>query len=183
VFRGSLIIVMQMTKHIFLIGFMGSGKSTIGKLLAQDLKYTFIDLDTYIESRHHNTIAELFAKHGEHGFRIIEKESLHELESLQHIVIACGGGTPCFFDNMDWMKSIGVVVFLHCSPDSLFDRLKSEQAHRPLIRDFEPTALKQFIVKKLEERLPYYTQADIQVFELKDKSASSRWIVETLKSI
>ncbi|MEO5582949.1 MAG: shikimate kinase [Saprospiraceae bacterium] len=171
-----------MTSYIFLIGFMGSGKSTIGKLLAHELKYTFIDLDSYIESSHHNSIAELFAKHGENGFRIIEKEALHELQSLQQIVVACGGGAPCFFDNMDWMKSIGEVIFLHCSPDSLFGRLKYEQAHRPLIRDFEPQALKQFIIKKLDERMPFYTQANIQLFELKDKSASTQWIIETLKS-
>ena len=161
---------------------MGSGKSTIGKLLAQELKYTFIDLDTYIESSHHNSISELFAKHGENGFRSIEKDALHELQSLQKIVVACGGGTPCYYDNMDWMKSVGEVVFLHCAPDSLFDRLRSEQAHRPLIRDFEPQALKQFIIKKLDERMPYYTQANIQLFELKDKSSSTRWIIETLKS-
>lgn len=173
----------NMTSRIFLVGFMGSGKSTIGKLLAQALGYRFIDLDTHIESFKKKTISEIFSLYGEHGFRKIEQEALKSLSSVQEIVVASGGGTPCFYDNMEWMKTSGTVIFLDCSIPSLFERLKSEQAHRPLIKDFAPPALEQFISKKLAERRPFYAQASIQVFEMKDKSATVQWILEALQTI
>jgi shikimate kinase len=172
-----------MTSRIFLVGFMGSGKSTIGKLLAQTLGFRFIDLDTHIETVRNKTISEIFSLYGEHGFRAIEQEALHSLAVEHDIVVASGGGTPCFYDNMLWMVSNGTVIFLDCSVQSLFERLKSEQEHRPLIKDFAPLALEQFISKKLAERRPYYTQAAIQVFEMKDKAATVQWILQALEAI
>ena len=107
-------------ERIFLIGFMGSGKTTLGKALAQKLGVDFIDLDLYIETRYHKTVREIFAESGEERFRQIEKSLLHEVADFENVIIAAGGGTPCFFDNIDYMNGHGTCVYLkarNCAKD------------------------------------------------------------------
>ena len=98
--------------RIFLIGYMGAGKTTLGKAFAREMGLTFVDLDWYIEERFHKTIRQLFTEMGEDGFRELEKRMLHEVADFENVVISTGGGTPCFFDNMEFMNSKGSVVFL-----------------------------------------------------------------------
>lgn len=145
--------------RIFLIGFMGSGKSYSGKRLAHALEYPFIDLDDQIEEKEQRKISEVFAREGEAIFRKIERSALHELRQFQKAVISCGGGTPCFFDNMDWMNQNGLTIYLKTPVDILVSRLESEKAHRPLLNQIEN--LSEFIIKKIKERELYYNQASI----------------------
>lgn len=146
-------------KRIFLVGYMGSGKTTLGKAYARVNEMEFIDLDWYIEERMHKTIGELFAERGESGFRELERKMLHEVGEFENVMIACGGGTPCFYDNMDYMNGVGDTVFLDVCPDVLFRRLKIAKAKRPLLADKTDTELMDFIVEALEKRLPFYTRA------------------------
>lgn len=120
--------------RIFLTGYMGAGKTTLGKAFARKLNIPFIDLDWYIEERFHKTVQELFAERGENGFREIERNMLHEVGDFEDVLIAAGGGTPCFFDNMDYMNSVGDTVFLDVNPEVLFRRLKIAKAKRPLLQ-------------------------------------------------
>lgn len=145
---------------IFLIGFMGSGKSYVGKLLAGKLNCPFIDLDEYIEQQENKTIPQLFEIVGESGFRQLEKKHLKSLNQ-QKAVIATGGGTPCFFDNLSYMQNLGLVIFLNVPSHVLVKRLQAESAQRPLIAELGPKALEKFIEDKLVERLAYYNQATI----------------------
>ena len=117
--------------RIFLTGYMGAGKTTLGKAFAREQGLSFIDLDWYIEGRYHKSIPQLFAERGEEGFRTLERNMLHEAGEFEDVVISTGGGTPCFFDNMDYMNSHGQTVFLDVCPDVLFRRLR---ALRPGLR-------------------------------------------------
>ncbi len=146
---------------LFLIGFMGSGKSTLGRHLARELGWTFIDLDDFIETRENASITRLFAAHGENGFREMERRALAEVVKMQKVVVATGGGTPCFFNNMELMNRAGTTLYLQLSPAALVRRLLPGQAHRPLIADKTPDELLQFITQKLKEREPWYQQAKI----------------------
>ena len=148
---------------IFLIGFMGSGKSTVGRQLATQLQYHFIDLDTLIEQQEKVTIAQLFASQGESYFR--EQEALHlrSLDKHERVVVATGGGCPCYHDNMDWMNQHGVTVYLEASVKLLTDRLKKEKDNRPLLQGKSPEALADFIQQKLSERIAYYQAAQISI--------------------
>jgi shikimate kinase len=147
--------------RIFLLGFMGSGKSFSGKRLAEKNGMSFIDLDDYIEAKEGRTIREIFKKEGEAYFRKIEKECLHEMGEREMIVISTGGGTPCFFDNMNWMNESGVTVFLETSVEVLSNRLFDEMQKRPLLKGFSKRELKNFIEKKLAERNAFYHQTQI----------------------
>ncbi len=146
-------------RRIFLIGYMGSGKTTLGRAYAQSCGLGFIDLDWYVEERTHKTISELFAERGETGFRETERNMLHEVGEFEDVVIACGGGTPCFFDNMAYMNAAGDTVFLNVHPDVLFRRLKIAKAARPLLNGKTDTELMNTIVSALEQRMPFYRQA------------------------
>ena len=146
-------------KRIFLIGYMGSGKTTLGKAYARTNHLEFIDLDWYIEERMHKTITELFAERGEEGFRELERKMLHEVGEFENVMIACGGGTPCFYDNIDYMNCVGDTVFLDVCPAVLFRRLKIAKSKRPLLSDKTDKELMTFIGEALEKRLPYYTRA------------------------
>ena len=147
--------------RIFLLGFMGSGKSYSGKRLAEKFRMSFIDLDDYIEEKEGRTIREIFEKEGEEYFRKIEKECLHEMGEKKMTIISTGGGTPCFFDNMKWMNENGVTIFLETSVEVLSNRLFDEMQKRPLLKDFSKEELKSFIEKKLEERNSFYHQTQI----------------------
>ncbi len=146
---------------IFLIGFMGSGKTTLGRKLAARMNYEFIDLDHKLEQQVELSIAEYFSFFGEDSFRKLEKEVLRKTAYPENVVISTGGGLPCFFDNMDWMKANGKVVYLSLSPKTLADRLEAGKEERPLLQDKHGEALVAFIEKKLEEREPFYSQANI----------------------
>ena len=151
-------------KNIFLIGYMGVGKTTIGKLLSAEMNMEFIDLDKYIENRYRKTIQELFDKKGESGFRKIEREMLHEIATFQNVLISTGGGTPCFYDNMTYMNNMGITVYVKASVDQLVSRLLASKNTRPLIQNKSPHELKEFVAQHLEERQSYYSQANI-IFE------------------
>ncbi len=145
--------------RIILIGYMGSGKTTLGKVLSKELNLPFFDLDWYIENRFCRTVSQLFAERGENGFRQIEREMLHEVAEFENVIIAAGGGTPCFFDNIQYMNSKAQTVYLKASPEVLFRHLQSGRAKRPLLADMNDEEMKAFIVKSLEKRAPFYEQA------------------------
>lgn len=140
---------------------MGSGKTTLGKAYAHAAGLEFIDLDWYVEGRMHKTVRELFAEKGEDGFRDIERAMLHEVGECEDVVIACGGGTPCFFDNMTYMNGAGTTVYLDVSPEVLFRRLKIAKAKRPLLAGKSDRELMDTIISALEKRHPYYSQAKL----------------------
>ncbi len=146
-------------KKIILIGYMGAGKTTLGKVLAQKMGLTFYDLDEYIEDRFHRTIPQIFAESGESGFRDLERRMLHEVAEYEDVIISCGGGTPCFFDNMDYMNTCGETVFLNASPEALKAHLLMGKTQRPLIQGKSPEELLDFIKDSLQKRLPYYKKA------------------------
>lgn len=146
-------------KRVFLIGYMSSGKTTLGKAYSAATGLQFVDLDWYIEERMHKSISDLFAERGEDGFRLLEQKMLHEAGEFENVLIACGGGTPCFFDNMDYMNHTGETVFLDVCPEVLFRRLKIAKAKRPLLANKTDEELMQVITSALEKRLPYYSKA------------------------
>lgn len=147
-------------QRIFLIGFMGSGKSSMGRLLARTNGLNFIDLDAYIENKYHLGIADIFAQEGEEGFRLKERTCLHEVAYFENVVIATGGGAPCFFDNMALMNKQGETIYLRLTPEHLAVRLSAARsAVRPLVRNKSGAELLQYITKTLQQREPYYLQA------------------------
>lgn len=147
-------------QRIFLVGYMGSGKTAMGKLLAKQRGLNFIDLDAYIESKFLQTIAQIFEHEGEAGFRQIEKKHLHEVAEFEDVVIATGGGAPCFFDNMKFMNLRGETIYIKLIPEHLAERLSSSKAGvRPLIRDKSGDDLLQHITETLKHREPFYMQA------------------------
>ena len=148
-----------MTRSIFLIGFMGSGKSHWGRKLADILNVPFVDLDADIVSYAGMSISDIFAEQGETGFRELERERLHALMSGQFCVVATGGGTPCFFDNMDQMNASACTIFLDVPVEVLAKRLSGEMQKRPLLANLTPEQLPEFIGRMLEKRIPYYRQA------------------------
>ncbi|MDO3389868.1 MULTISPECIES: shikimate kinase [Bacteroides] len=145
--------------RIFLTGYMGAGKTTLGKAFARELHVPFIDLDWYIEERFHKSIPELFRERGEDGFRELERSMLHEVGEFEDVVISTGGGTPCFFDNMDYMNRQGQTVLLDVHPDILFRRLRVATQQRPILQGKTDDELRSFIVKALGEREPHYSKA------------------------
>jgi shikimate kinase len=148
-------------KRIFLLGYMGVGKTTIGKELSTRLNLTFLDLDHHIEARYHKTISLLFAEKGEDEFRRIEYRMLRETAMFEDILISTGGGTPCFFDNMAFMNRVGETVYLKASPEELANRLDRIGANRPVLEGRKGEDLRSFISENLEKRAPFYLQAQI----------------------
>ncbi len=159
--------------RIILIGYMGAGKTTIGKILAKDLGVPFYDLDWYIETRMRKKVKQIFDERGEEGFRIIEKNMLHEVAEFEDVVVACGGGTPCFFDNMDYLVGQGDVVYLRGTPDVLFRHLKMGKGVRPLLLGKSDEELLEYIKENVEKREEFYMKAnhivDIPCMEDEDK--------------
>ncbi|MBP3211456.1 MAG: shikimate kinase [Prevotella sp.] len=145
--------------RIILIGYMGAGKTTIGKALSKELGLQFYDLDWYIESRRRKTVPQLFAELGEEGFRKIEYNMLHEVAEFENVIISCGGGTPCFFDNMDYMNRQGKVIYLRCEPEVLQKHLMMGKTERPLLKGKTPEELTAYISDHLQEREPFYNKA------------------------
>jgi shikimate kinase len=144
---------------IFLIGFMGSGKTTIGKKLAAKLRCEFIDLDAAIEQAEGMYVRDIINEKGEPYFREVESKTLQQLDLIEK-VISTGGGTPYYFGNMDWMKTNGITVYIELDEAALFSRLKmTNLENRPLLKGLNDDGLRLFIHTKMEERGPYYYQA------------------------
>ena len=148
-------------KRIFLIGYMGAGKTTIGKRLSKQLGLSFIDLDCFIENRYQRTVNQLFNERGEAEFSVIEQKLLHEVSLFEDVIISTGGGAPCFFDNMEFMNQIGTSIYLKVSITELVERLELCKHTRPLLKDKTKAALYTFIAESLAQREPFYTQASI----------------------
>ncbi|MGP1452859.1 MAG: shikimate kinase [Segatella oris] len=146
-------------RRIILIGYMGAGKTTVGKALAKELHMPFYDLDWYIESRMHKTVKAIFDERGEAGFRKIEHNMLHEVAEFEDIIISCGGGTPCFFDNIDYMNKQGETVYLKATPEVLYGHLKMGKTIRPLLLNKTADEVQVFIREQLAQREPYYSKA------------------------
>ncbi len=146
-------------KRIILIGYMGAGKTTIGKALAKDLGLQFYDLDWYIESRRRKKIAQIFAEMGEEKFRHIEQAMLHEVAEFEDVIISCGGGTPCFYDNIDYMNQQADVVYLKAEPEVLYKHLLMSKNERPLLKGKSPEELIAFIREQLAYREQFYSKA------------------------
>ncbi len=151
--------------NIYLIGFMGSGKSTFGKKLAAALQFHFIDLDKKIEKQTGKTILEIFDESSEDIFRKIESKVLNNLNT-KNSVIACGGGTPCFFQNMDTIKKDGISVYLKMPVKTIKDRLNRSHKKRPLLQNLSKDRLDIEIPQMLDYRSYYYHQADIIIDSL-----------------
>lgn len=148
-------------KRIFLIGYMGAGKTTMGKSLAQVMGLEFIDLDNWIEARQHKTIKEIFAEVGEEDFRKLERAGLEEVSTYENVILSLGGGTPCFFDNMEVVNRAGTSVYLKPSEEVLIKRLIKGKHKRPLLADKSDDEILQVIREQLAWREPYYLKANI----------------------
>lgn len=146
-------------QRIILIGYMGAGKTTVGRQLAMALGLQFYDLDWYIEMRYHRKVSEIFAEQGEEHFRDLERRMLHEVAEFEDVVVSCGGGTPCFYDNMAYMNQQAETVYLKLEPEVLAMHLRMGRTVRPLILGKTEDELLQYIKDSLREREPYYTQA------------------------
>lgn len=145
---------------IFLIGFMGCGKTHWGHAVSKKLGIPFFDLDHQIEEKEGTSINTIFEEQGEEYFRLLEKDVLYLLtESHESFVMATGGGTPCFYNNIGYMKKSGIVVWLNCSMECIYERLVQEREKRPLVKDLSADALRSYITKKWSDRKIYYEQA------------------------
>lgn len=160
-------------KSITLIGYMCVGKTTVGKALAKSLHRTFYDLDWYIEERFRSKISQIFAEKGEEKFRDMEQRMLHEVAEFENIVLSCGGGTPCFFDNMEYLNSVSETFYLKASPETLCRHIAMSRGDRPLLKDKTPEQIQQFVTEQLQVREPYYEKAlhvvDVNVLDSFDK--------------
>jgi shikimate kinase len=148
---------------IFLVGYMGCGKSTLGKKLAHNLKLDFIDLDKYIEKEEGRSIPQIFEEDGEDYFRKLERVYLHRIIDNDNVVISTGGGTPCFFDNMEQMTDYGKTVYINMHPKALIPRIQSSKQLRPLLKGLEGVELLDYIYKTLRDREFYYNKAEFVV--------------------
>lgn len=145
--------------RIFLIGYMGCGKSTMGRKLSQQLDIAFIDLDKYIEEKYFKTIPQIFEQEGEPAFREKEQAALIEVAEFDNVIVATGGGAPCFFDNMELMNEAGLCVFLDVETEELANRLIHSKTERPLIKGKSPHKLVDFIEGMMQKRRPFYEKA------------------------
>ncbi len=171
-------------RRIIIIGYMGAGKTTVGRALAAELGIEFYDLDWYIESRMRKTVKQLFDEVGEEGFRKIEHNMLREVAEFENVVISCGGGTPCFFDNMAYMNQQGDTVYLKASPEILYKHLKMGKSVRPLLLNKTPEEVQVFITEQLANREPYYSRAKYTVnVNLMDNHDKIRMSVEKVKQL
>jgi shikimate kinase len=155
----------EKTTKIFLVGMMGAGKSYWAKWLSKKFKTGGYDLDFLIESNEEKTIAEIFAEDGEEYFRKQEAKVLRWFKEKKAFVLATGGGTPCFNENMEWMNKQGLTIWIDSDIDTLVQRLLPEKDHRPLIKDLDDTSLADFLTQKREERKGFYQQANIHLTE------------------
>jgi len=169
--------------HIVLVGFMGCGKSTIGRLLAQELDLEFVDVDTVIETNAEKSIKEIFAQHGEDHFRQLESIALNEVLNQKNIaIIATGGGAPCFNDNMNKIKKKSTSVYLKVGRDKLVKRLKKD-TERPLLQNKNEKELLKFVATTLSQRETFYLDSDITVRAIKSPSDICQRIMDLIMKI
>lgn len=161
--------------RIYLIGYMGCGKTTIGRRLAEKLKYQFVDLDAFIEKKYHKSIADIFTEFGQEHFREIEQSSLLEVSTFENTVVATGGGAPCYHNNMQLMTQTGFTVYIKLNAIQLAYRLAHSRAgKRPLIADKNGQELLDFVEEALLQREPYYNKATQTV------SGSDEFIIDEI---
>lgn len=149
-------------KPLYIIGYMGCGKTTFGRALSQATGLRFVDLDHLIEDRHNATVREIFAAVGEDGFRKIERDMLHETADMEDCIVSCGGGTPCFFDNVEFMNANGITLWLEATHDCLFSRLIRKREKRPLLAGRTDEEIRSIITNQLDARSPFYSQATLR---------------------
>lgn len=149
------------------------GKTTVGKALAKELGQTFYDLDWYIEERFHTKVSKVFAEEGEARFRDLERRMLHEVAEFENVVVSCGGGTPCFYDNMEYMNRTGQTFYLKASPETIMQHLSMSRGERPLLKGKNPGELHAYILEQLAQREPFYEKAqhiiDVNVLDSFDR--------------
>jgi len=151
---------------IFLIGFMGTGKTHWGRQLSQKLNIPFFDLDEKITELAKKSINEIFSDEGEEYFRLFERDTVHMItEDHETFVMACGGGTPCYFNNIDYMNREGTTIWISTPIDTIFGRLVKERTLRPLLKNLSDDQIKSYIIKKFSDRKIFYEQADVIVDE------------------
>lgn len=149
---------------IFLIGYMGSGKTTIGRLVAKRMSMNFADMDAHIESKVGKSVAEIFSEMGEENFRKLERDCLLEVADFENTIISTGGGAPCFFDNMEIMNSRGDTIYICLTPKQLASRLRTTNLNdRPVLASYQGDDLEKFIASALHKREIFYNQAKIKV--------------------
>lgn len=160
-------------KAIILIGYMCVGKTTIGKELAKRRGQMFYDLDWYIEERFRKRVPQIFAEEGEEAFRKKERNMLHEVAEFENVVVSCGGGTPCFFDNIDYMNQAAEVIYLKASPETILSHLKISKGKRPLLEGMSPEELQTFVTDQIQAREDFYLRArhvvDVDVLDSAEK--------------
>lgn len=170
--------------RIIIVGYMGSGKTTVGKALSKEMGLPFYDLDWYIESRMRKSVKQIFDEVGEEGFRRIERSMLHEVAEFENVIISCGGGTPCFFDNMDYINRQGETVYLKCTPKVLHSHLKMGKTVRPLLLNKTSDEVDAYIKEQLEWREPFYNKAKhILDVSLMDNLGQVKMTVERLRQL
>ena len=171
-------------KRILLLGYMGAGKTTLARMLSKDTGLDFYDLDHYIEGRMHKTIPDLFALRGEDGFREIERRLLHEVAEFEDVVISVGGGTPCFFDNLEYMNRQCDTVYLKATPRVLRAHIGMGTTVRPLLQGKTDEELTAFIEDQLRQRQPYYEKARYTLnVDLLDNYNKIKTSVESLRKM
>lgn len=153
---------------------MGCGKTTFGKKLSEKLGYEFMDLDKVLQFVENKTVTQIFNEMGEEYFRKLEADVLHSTILHKNLVISCGGGTPCYFDNMEWMNERGLTVYIKMQAENLYGRLKEKKEKRPLIAKMKNPELKDFIFQKLSEREAFYLQAKL-IMEVENLSLKERF--------
>ncbi|MCF8463280.1 MAG: hypothetical protein K9G41_00450 [Flavobacteriales bacterium] len=144
---------------VFLVGYMASGKSTAAKKLASKLGLQSVDLDAEIEKTNGLTIPEIFKMKGEKQFRKLEQIELRKWIGLDDFVMACGGGTPCFFESMDEMNAAGVTVYLQMTPKAIVDRVQSSKEERPILKGLKADKMLEKVTFQLKKRQPFYSRA------------------------
>ena len=169
-------------QRVFLIGFMGAGKTSIGKVLSAKLECSFVDLDLFIENRYHKTIRQIFEEKGEGAFREIECKALREVAEFEDVVISTGGGTPCFHQNMSFMNEQGTTVYLKVTNEELIRRINLNKSARPLLKDFTDDRLSRFVEETIAKRSVFYEQARI-IFtaEHQNIALDSSALIEVIK--
>ncbi len=165
-------------KNIFLIGLPSSGKSSLGRRLSESLGYRFVDLDKCIEADQGMSISQIFSEKGEDHFRNVESALLQAIAPNINLLVATGGGAPCFFNNMEYIKANGISIFLDVPPAILAERIKKHnQDDRPLLAQIDH--LQEELERKYTERLPFYQQADLTLGGETDPAT----ILKTLKPL
>lgn len=155
--------IRRQNAPVFIVGYMASGKTTFGRALARKLGREFIDLDFAIEQRFRKSIGRMFAEEGEQVFRRRETSMLREVGEFENVVVACGGGTPCFAGNMDYMNARGLTVRLDAGPDRIMERLMLNSAKRPLMAGKDSDEMRREVERGLELRAPFYDRAAITI--------------------